>query len=52
MEYFANALDKLMDDDDLRLKMGAAAKNSMKLYAPDNIWDMWEEVMDKELKNS
>lgn len=52
VEYFANALDKLMDDDDLRLKMGAAAKNSMKLYAPDNIWDMWEELMDKELKNS
>lgn len=51
-EPLAQALEKLMSDKELRVKMGKAAKADMAQFAPEKIWDKWEELMDKELKNS
>lgn len=45
VEAFAQALDKLMSDKNLRITMGKAAKESMKQFAPENIWDKWEELL-------
>ncbi len=39
---FAQALDELMSDKALRIKLGCAAKEDMKAYAPEKIWDQWE----------
>lgn len=47
VDSLALALDELMSDAELRKKMGKAAKEEMKQYAPDKIWDMWEELMNK-----
>lgn len=41
----ADALDRLMGDRELRVTMGKAAKLSMKQYAPELIWDKWEELI-------
>lgn len=51
-EPLAQALEKLMSDKELRVKMGKAAKADMAQFAPEKIWDKWEELMDKKLKNS
>lgn len=47
VEPFAKALDKLMSDRELRLRMGKRAKEDMKIYAPDKIWDQWEELIEE-----
>lgn len=41
----AEALKKLMLDDDLREQMGIAARQEMKKYAPKNIWQQWDELI-------
>ena len=46
-EPFATALDKLMGDKELRVKMGKAAKDEMADFAPEKIWNQWEELMEK-----
>ncbi|MGM9568778.1 MAG: glycosyltransferase [Phascolarctobacterium sp.] len=48
-EAFAKALDKLMGDRSLRVRMGKAAKQSMAAYAPEKIWDQWEELINRVL---
>lgn len=50
VEPFAEALDKLMGDKDLRIKMGKSAKESMKEYAPEKIWNQWEELIEKVIR--
>ena len=35
-----------MSDEKLREKMGKAAKEDMKQYAPDRVWDTWEKLME------
>ena len=47
VDAFAQALEKLMSDEKLRKKMGKAAKEDMKQYAPDKIWDMWEKLIEQ-----
>lgn len=47
VQPLAEALDKLMGDKELRVKMGKAAKADMAQYAPQRIWDQWEELMEK-----
>ena len=44
---FAQALDKLMSDEKLRKKMGKAAKEDMKQYDSEKIWDMWEKLIEQ-----
>lgn len=41
----ANALSKLMSDEELRVKLGDSAKEDMKRYAPEKIWDNWEDLI-------
>ncbi len=47
VEPLAQALDRLMGDRELRIKMGRAAKADMAQYAPQRIWDRWEELMER-----
>ena len=42
---FAQALDKLMSDEKMRKKMGKAAKEDMKQYDSEKIWNMWEKLI-------
>lgn len=51
VDPFAEALDKLMSDRDLRVRMGKAAKEEMAEFAPEKIWDKWEELMNSVVKN-
>ncbi len=44
-EPLAVALARLMKDENLRRKMGAAAKEDMKQYAAETIWNQWENLM-------
>lgn len=45
IEDLANKLALLMKQQDMRVKFGAAARESMKQYAPEAIWNQWEGVM-------
>lgn len=47
VEDFRNKLCQLMKDSNLRVTMGKAARQSMKAYAPEKIWDMWEALLKK-----
>lgn len=44
-EPLADALARLMEDENLRRRMGAAAKEDMKQYAAETIWNQWENLM-------
>lgn len=44
-ESLAEALRKLMRDQDLRLRLGAQAKEDMKEFAPERVWDQWEDLL-------
>ena len=46
IDAFADGLRKLMADQALRIRMGKAARASMKQYAADNIWGQWEKLME------
>lgn len=48
---YAVALEKLMKNKNLRIKMGAAAKSDMAEYAPQKIWDKWEKLLKEYNKN-
>ena len=50
VEPLAQALDKLMGDKELRVQMGKAAKVDMAQFAPEKIWDQWEELMEKVIR--
>ncbi len=39
------ALNRLMGDRELRIWMGMQARESMKQYAPELIWDQWESLL-------
>ena len=52
VDAFAEALDKLMSNRELRAKMGIAAKEEMKQYAPEKIWDKWENLIYETVKNT
>jgi glycosyltransferase involved in cell wall biosynthesis len=40
----ATGLDRLMKDRDLRLRLGAGARESVRRFAPDTVVDAWEEL--------
>ena len=46
-EGLAAKLDRLMGDRALRSSMGQAARDSMKQYAPEAIWDAWENLLEE-----
>lgn len=41
----AQGLKQLMSNQTLRVEYGTNANNSMKVYAPDRIWDQWEQLL-------
>ena len=45
-EALAEKMAVLMRDRDLRVRMGAAARASMRVYAPEVIWGQWEKLME------
>lgn len=45
IESFADGLVRLMGNQALRVKMGKAAKKNVKQYAPEKIWDQWENLL-------
>ncbi len=45
VDDFRDKLRKLMKDRALRVQMGMAARESMKAYAPEKIWNAWENLM-------
>ena len=52
IDDFAAKLAKLMADAPLRIALGAYARQSMQQYAPQCIWDSWEELMRKLAKGA
>lgn len=44
-DHLAAALKELMQDQERRATMGEKARESMKEYAPERIWDMWEDLL-------
>lgn len=44
-EALAEKMAVLMRDRDLRVRMGHAARESMRVYAPEVIWARWEDLM-------
>ena len=46
----ATGLKILMSDPDFRIKLGIAAKEEMKKYAAEKIWDEWEKVINDYIK--
>lgn len=45
VDALAEGLKKLMENEELRKKMGGAAHEAMKAFAPEKIWDQWEALM-------
>ena len=43
--YDENKIEQLMENKDLRIKMGKNAKFDMQQYAPEVIWDKWENLL-------
>lgn len=44
-EDLADKLRVLMEDRERRIALGQAAHKSMKQYAPEKVWDMWERLI-------
>lgn len=42
---FSEGLEELMKNREMRVRMGVNAKESMKQYAADKIWQKWEEMI-------
>lgn len=47
IDDFAEKLKILMSDAELRKKMGQNARESMKQFAPEKIWDQWETLINE-----
>jgi len=44
VDAFAAAMNRLVADRDLRLRMGAAAAATAREYAPENVMPLWEDL--------
>lgn len=42
---FSDALEELMKDQNLRAEMGKAGRIQMEQYAPQSIWNKWEDLL-------
>ena len=47
VEALAKTMARLMGDMDLRARLGAAAREAMRAYAPETIWNAWEHVLEE-----
>lgn len=51
-EGIAQALSRLMEDQELRMRLGNQARQDMEAYQPERIWDAWETLLyNKATKN-
>ena len=50
IDAFAEKMKILMQNKELRKQMGQNAKESMKQFAPEKIWNQWEDLMKKVIK--
>lgn len=41
-EDLAEGLERLMQDEALRARLGSCAKKAMEVYAPEKVWNQWE----------
>lgn len=48
---FSQKLCILMEDKQLRAKMGAEARLAMKVYAPNVVWDSWDSLLHKMVRS-
>ena len=48
---FAQGLECLMKDQDLRVRLGRQAVEDMKSYAPQIIWDKWQDVVEQQIRS-
>ena len=46
-DAIALTLEKLIENRELRIRLGTKARESVKRFAPGNIWDQWETLMQK-----
>lgn len=51
-EGLAEALRSLMENREMRAHMGREAKKAMKQFAPESVWDTWEDLMNRVLKEA
>lgn len=51
IEDFAAKLKCLMFDDKLRKQMGENARESMKAFAPEKIWNAWDTLIQEAVEN-
>ena len=49
---FAEALVKLMENQELRIKLGKQAKEDMKAYSADAVWGMWDVLIQKVIREN
>lgn len=49
-EAFAKALSQLMENQELRIKLGKQAKEDMKAYSAEVVWGMWDDLIQKVIK--
>ena len=47
---FAEGLKKLMQNQETRIRLGAAAKKEMKKFAAEKIWDEWERLINEYIR--
>lgn len=47
---FSQGLERLMKDGELREKLGHQAIEDMKPYAPNIIWDKWQELIEQQIR--
>ena len=50
IDAFAEKMKVLMQNKELRKQMGQNGKESMKQFAPEKIWNQWEDLMKKVIK--
>lgn len=44
-DALAEGLESLMQDEALRTRLGRNAKKSMEVFAPEKVWNKWEELL-------
>lgn len=50
VDDFAEKMKVLMQNEELRKQMGKNAKESMKQFAPEKIWNQWEALIEEVTK--
>lgn len=51
-DAIALALEQLIENRDLRIRLGAKAREYVRQFAPEHIWDQWETLMRKVLQGA